>query len=124
MDLKDFRAGQWEITSRASDVARQLAFAGVAAAWVMRSGNGALAAGLRWPIALLVLVLALDFLQYAWAAAVWPFWTRLQEKRGATGELFAPRWFNWPTNVFFYGKMVVLAAGYGMLLRYAAWQLL
>jgi len=120
MDLGEVRAKNWERTGRASDVARQLSFAGIAAVWVMRDGAGRLVDGLMVPLVMFILALALDFVQYFWASVAWPYWARAKEKAGHRTGLVAPRWFNWPTNVCFYGKMGVLLAGCIALLRYAS----
>ena len=45
---------------------------------------------------------------------------RYHEKRGigATDELDAPAWFNWPSLAFFWGKVTAVIAAYVVSLSY------
>jgi len=116
MNLEEIRAKNWERTGRASDVARQLSFAGIAGIWAMREPGTLLSYSLRLAAALFILALALDFIQYAWSATFWSFWHRRKEKEGAAGELLFPRWFNWPADWCFYPKLAAVLIGYAVLL--------
>ena len=73
MKLKDILGNYYEITGKASDVARQLAFAGFAAIWVFRQGTDGLQLprSMFVPAAVFGLALIADVLQYGVAAWRW-----------------------------------------------------
>jgi hypothetical protein len=127
-------------STKASDVARQLALAGLAVVWIFKTdqGGGAYAVphALLWPSVLMMGTLACDLLQYGAAAALWGGYNRLKERQlfeetktaktsGATNvpeakdrEFLAPTWLNWPGLAFFWGKLVLVTVGYVLLLRF------
>ena len=67
-----------------------------------------------------------DLLQYIYGSIAWARFHRYKElnlRRDGlpnTTEFLAPRWINWPTNVFFYSKIALTIATYGYLLRHIA----
>jgi hypothetical protein len=122
------REAQDLFSKAASENARKLCFLGY--------GLIALFAGLNkneftWPIdlpsqlvwsgLLLALALACDLLQYVWASAAFGIYARLQELKvpRARDDVF-PRWINWPTNVFFWGKLVLVSVAWVILLVHLA----
>jgi hypothetical protein len=125
MKLSEFRADYYELSAKASDVARSLAFAGIAVIWIFKTGSDAaphLRPELLPPTALLSLGLAMDLLQYAYAAAALGIFARTKEKRLSSltedPELDAPRQMNWPTLTFFWGKLFCIGAAYALIVRY------
>jgi hypothetical protein len=63
-----------EYTGKASDVTRQLSFAGIAVVWLLRTGGGGslpIPSALLLPLALFVWSLSFDLLQYVVASVVW-----------------------------------------------------
>lgn len=120
ISLKAARENYSYFSGKASDVARQLAFAGFAAIWLFHvtvEGNGpALPQVFLEPLRLLVAALAFDLAQYMWATAVWgifQFRTAAKVKEALDAEVEdAPNWFNWGTLAFFWAKLVAVAAGY------------
>ena len=124
MNLADYRASYYELSGKASDVARQLAFAGIALIWIFHQSGGnpiAIPPLLILPAALFICGLGFDLLQYAGGALIWGVFHRYQEKRlgvDSKKALSAPAWFNWPGIFFFWSKLVLVLAGYVLLLRY------
>ncbi len=124
MNLADYRAAYYELSGKASDVARQLAFAGIALIWIFHErGNApiALPASLVAPAALFVCGLGFDLLQYVSGALIWGAFQRLQERRlgpDSKKALSAPPWFNWPGLFFFWSKLLLILAAYVLLLAY------
>ena len=114
-----------EFSGRASEVCRQLAFAGIAGAWLFRPENS-LGLGLPrdlLPVALLLaLCLLCDLLQYIYATAAWG-WYQWEHESAAKrsnaedereGEIpDSPDWINRPTITFFIFKLIFLALAYG-----------
>jgi hypothetical protein len=127
MNLKDAREYYYALSGKASDAARQLAFAGIAVIWVFKAdaGPGKLGVpqGLHWAGLCLVVSLALDLLQYAIGSAVWASFHRLQEQKDAIAadtEFEAPRWLNWPALAFFWGKIGAVGIAYILILMHVA----
>lgn len=122
MKLPDYRKDYSEYTAKASDLCRQLAFAGIAIVWIFAIGKDAdkkLAADLIWPCVFLVSTLAADFLQYISASVVWDWYYRHLEKMGHTDADELP-WHSekltWPQLIFFYLKIFLVVGAYGLLL--------
>ena len=108
-------------TGKTSDIARQLAFAGIAVIWVFKNDSGD---QLRVPRELLpsavvlIIVLALDFLQYVSGSLLWGGFMKVKESSGVKkdDEFSAPRAINWPALTFFWLKVVAIAVSYAFLL--------
>lgn len=110
MKLKDAREAYYEYSKKASEVARSLAFAGIALIWVFKTdANGIpkVPDDLLLPTALLAASLAFDLLQGVAGSVIWGPFHRLKEREREPGddpEIDAPAWINWPTLFFFWGK--------------------
>ncbi|MFM0261874.1 hypothetical protein [Paraburkholderia sediminicola] len=124
--IADVREKYYEHSKKASDVSRQLALAGIAVVWLFKTSIAGVAIGayglpsaLFWPTLLMLVSLALDLLQYVWQAALWGTVSRSQEKQHGTDTVewdgIRPAW-NLPANVLFWGKLVSMLVGYGLLL--------
>ena len=124
MNLSDYLASYYELSGKASDVARQLSFAGIALIWIFHPGGGnpvALPHPLLLPTGCFVLGLGSDLLQYALGALIWGAFHRSWEKRLAPNSkqaLSAPAYLNWPGIFFFWSKLALVLGGYGLLLSY------
>lgn len=128
MNLADVRAAYYEKTAKASDITRQLGFAGIAIIWVFKTEVAGLLTipnELRLAGVLVVISLALDFLQYVYASSAWGIFHRFKEKerdnkeaRGIafTDDFQAPDQINWPTLIFFWMKLTVLSIAYGIMI--------
>src|SRR5688572_22594272 len=122
--LADYREAYYTHSGKASDVARQLAFAGIAVIWVLRVQDEStipLPAALLLPLLLLALSLAADLLQYVSATISWGSFHRYHEKREGhetAEQIRAPRWLNWPGLAFFTIKLLLVSAAYLALGKY------
>src|SRR5690606_16680086 len=117
MKIADYRADYYGFSSKTSEIARQLSFAGIALVWVFKPQDAAptaIPAELLLPAAFFVFALALDLLHAAYGTFVWGAFSRYHESLhiGAEDELDAPAWFNWPTLVLFWGKVLAVIAAY------------
>lgn len=125
MKLKEARAAYYEHSGTASVVSRQAAFAGIAMIWIFKnesSGIVSLPDTLLYPVLFLLLSLSLDFLQYVYSSAAWGIFHRIMEKKHGVeyaGEVFSPKQINWPSNIFFWGKLVFLLLGYVLLINHS-----
>ena len=125
MKLSDLRSDYYELSGKASDVARGLAFAGIAVIWIFKTGSDVaprLRPELLPPIGLLSLGLAMDLLQYAYAAAAMAIYARRKEKQlvrlTEDPDFDLPRQLNWPTLTFFWGKLLCIGAAYALIVRH------
>ena len=126
MTLQDLRDAYYGYSGKASDVARQLAFAGIAVVWLFHienHGNIYLYRLLVWALAFLILALALDLLHYATSAAIWGIFHRIKEKAygpNSSRKFDAPLPINWPGLLFFWAKLVAVVIAYVLLLIFFA----
>lgn len=125
MKLSDARQEYYTYSAKASDVARQLGFAGIAIIWIFNSGTGGaiqIPRTLIWAGLLIVLGLAADFLHYASGAVVWGTLHRFKERSGVseTANFMVHRSVNWPTLTFFVVKLFAIGAGYAVLATHLA----
>jgi hypothetical protein len=125
MKLSGFKADYQWFSAKASDVARQLAFAGIGVVWVFRvdgPAGGRVPPGLLLPITFLSAALAFDLLQYVFGTIIWGSFHRYHEKKltksGADPDILAPRYFTYPQLVAFVLKLLSVAAGYYLLLQF------
>ena len=110
-------------SSKASDVARQLAFAGIGIVWVFRSTkDGSVPTGLLLPLALFSVTLGLDLLQYISASIMWgrlkrtwkKKWFKEKEELGIESDrdYFLPRLHLLPQTIFFVLKQATILLAY------------
>ena len=123
MKLEDCRKAYYTYTTSVSSIARQLGFAGIAVIWIFRTDRGGayqIPPELILPGLLLVCSLSADFLHYLIASFVWGIFNRIKEKQGMENEVEfqAPDWINWPGNVFFYTKILLIFASYIYLIMF------
>ncbi len=104
-------------SAKASDVARQLSFAGIAAVWLFSGGatqgvNHARVQGwLLYAGLALVIALFLDLLQYTVASLIWATTARCHEQRKEM--IFQPpRSINYPALICFWFKLSAVAVAY------------
>ena len=116
MKLADARENYYYFSGKVSEIARQLAFAGIGIVWVFRTtvpSGSVLPRELYAAVVWLVLTLGADFAHYLAATILWGTYHRYREKRVAPDEEFvAPRAINWPALAFFYLKVVLLVIAY------------
>lgn len=126
MNVQELRNDYYGYSRKASDVARQLAFAGIAVVWLFHIENHGeiyLYHPLVWALGFLVLTLALDLLHYATSTAIWGIFHRIKEKAygpNSREEFDAPPRINWPGLVIFWAKLSAVAIAYIFLLIFFA----
>ncbi len=81
MRLSEFKKRADEYTSKASEITRQLIFAGIAIIWIFRNPNGKLDTLLIYPLTFLTIALVADLLQYVLGGKVWMDFFRSEEAR-------------------------------------------
>lgn len=125
MKLSEYRKTYYEFSGKVSDVARHLAFAGIALIWIFKVGtkdSPRVPTELLPPSAFFVASLALDLLQYIAATCVWGVfqWSEERKLENVTDnpELDAPSWFKWPQFIFFVLKLVAVVIAYYFLTKH------
>jgi len=104
-------------TAKASDVCRQLAFAGFAVIWLLRSTSGEVSKDLAPAAAMFAVTLLLDALQYAIGSLIWVvFYNHHYEiHRSDDVKIDIPGLLTWPTYSCFWVKLITIAIGWGYL---------
>jgi hypothetical protein len=123
LKFKEFRADYYWFSGKASDIARQLALAGIAVVWIFKVQQGVnviLPAELLLPALLFVATLGLDLLHYVIAALIWGAFTQWHRSQHVQeeDEVTASGALNYPALVLFWAKLVTVCVGYGYLLDY------
>ena len=126
--LSYYRDAAKAASAKASNVARQIAFAGIAAIWIFRSGNALTAAipqQLYIPLLLFLATLAQDLLQYLWGASAWHWFFRYHEKLGkaSTDQVNAPTWMIRPLQILFWTKVTTVVVATVWLMTFLAGRL-
>jgi hypothetical protein len=124
MKLSDYKNTYYEMSASASNVARQIAFAGIALIWIFKKDSNiglALPNELLWPTLLLILGLTADLLQYISASVVWGVFHRTNEAKGhkPDDQLDSPAFLNWPALLFFWAKLIFISCGNIAIIAYA-----
>jgi hypothetical protein len=124
MKLSKFRESYYTLSGKASDVCRNLSFAGVAICWVFKYGEPIpkLPKELLLPLAIFAIGLAFDLLHYLIATALWGSFTRINEKRfsnkSTDPDVKASKYMNWPALIFFWSKAIAVCIGYVFIIIY------
>jgi hypothetical protein len=127
MKLSEYRKDYYDKSGKASDLARQLAFAGIALVWVFKytnKGSENVPEELIFPSFLFALSLGLDFLQYFIAAGVYGVFHWYKEKENQKGKKEEdPQYkhderLNWPALFCFWGKGLSIILAYFFVAKY------
>jgi len=123
LKLSEYKQDYDALTGKASDVARQLSFAGIAIVWIFRSGEGTV---VKLPVLLVIaltlfgVALLFDLLHYVVASAIWGWFHKQEERKisrpAEDPELDAPGWYNRPAIIFFTLKIAAVIVGYVVML--------
>lgn len=113
--LSDIKEVRDYATGKASDVARNSAFAGIAVIWILTNQGGTPISGLLLAaMALLVAGLLADFLQYAYNSTVWrDFYNQEYEKHNSDDALIdIPPELSAKTYRLFNAKIILFVVGF------------
>ncbi|WP_215824722.1 hypothetical protein [Xanthomonas citri] len=78
-NLKEYQQAYRDLSGRASELVRQLSFAGIAFVWVFKkdgAGLDSVPSDLHLPALIFAIALLADYLQYAAGAAMWGGYSR------------------------------------------------
>lgn len=125
--LQKFRDYHYEATAKVSENTRTLAISAIAIVWLFKEQNGkifSVPSELQFPLFLVVIALALDFIQYVLRSVIWHFIFRSEEKRLSSNkkmeeiELHVSPWVNTFPYFFFYLKVISILLAYYFLISY------
>jgi hypothetical protein len=122
--IQDYREDFYTHSGKASDVSRQLAFAGIAVIWIFktdRAGTFAIPRELLIPSVLIVLALGLDLLQYCVATVTWRvYYRRLENADVHEDAVLDQHSIHWeaPIYVIFWLKLLCVFSAYILILKY------
>lgn len=124
--VADYREDFYTFTGKASEVNRQLALAGVAVIWIFKNPEASktlLPDGLLWPLALLIISLGLDLLQYFLGSVIWGIFFEVKEYQVnrqviQDDNIMAPSYFSYTITFFFFLKIIAMVAAYVLLLYF------
>ena len=117
MTLEDADGAYKQLSGLSSQNVRYLAIAGLAWIWLLCGQRLDVPRNLLWPGGVLLLALALDFLQYTSATALWGDIVNKAEKRGLKRQqnVEVPRSINYVARFFFWSKSAVVVVAYVLL---------
>lgn len=125
--LSVFRQYHYDATVKVSENTRTLSLSAIGIVWLFKkevSGSYQVPIELLKPLLLVVIAMALDFLQYVYRSIIWHYIFRKEEGRlnkneiTEETELYANSSVNTAAYIFFYVKVVALVAAYYFLLTY------
>lgn len=122
MKLEDYKKKSHEYTAKASEIARQLNFAGIGIIWIIKTTFPELKLSdsqLLLPLLLISISLISDFLQYLFGGIIWIEFYKSKEKRGfsATTDLKSAEWRNKILYIFYYAKFALMFAAYIFIIK-------
>lgn len=123
MKLETIRTTYDFFTGKASEINRQLIFAGIALIWIFKTESSShilLPLDLLIPAKIFIIALILDILQYVVSGIIWGMANRYYEFKDTeeNTEFTVPVWFNWPALLLFYGKLLANLSAYFYLYQY------
>lgn len=123
MKIKQARGHVDTFSGKASELSRQLAFAGIAVIWIFKNSasRGIIPDDFVFPMFFFVLALAFDLLQYILGSVEWGIFTKIQEAKykckNEDQEVdSSPVWINYPHNLCFILKIAMIAIGYSSMI--------
>jgi len=124
MKLSKFKEDSYEFSGKASDIARHLAFAGIAIIWIFKATEKdipKIPAELILPTILFSIALACDLLQYIIGTVIWSIFHRYHEAKAEEGtdpEITASTYLNYPNWILFAVKIILVFWGYKEILTF------
>ena len=124
MKVREYKATYLKNTKQASQLARQLAFAGIAVVWVFKqdvAGSPTIPNELLFPTICFAVTLSLDLLQYLLGSMIWWIAYRVYENKYENGDDEVGGHSNLlpiPQHALFWLKSIAVMVGYYFLGAY------
>jgi hypothetical protein len=136
MKLSDYNKVCTEYTGKASEIVRQLIFAGIAVIWLFRiqtpiAGQSSLDSFLIFPLFGLCLAAMADLMQYVFGGRVWAKFFRDEERKAKAAnkknylltldpDIKAPRKYSYRIGLFYNAKIVLMFLSYIFIIIFLA----
>ena len=123
MNLEDYKFKSHVYTAKASDIGRQINFAGIGIVWIIKTANVSLDLSnplLLIPLILICTSLLLDFIQYLLGGVLWIGFYNKKIKDGVSDSTDIEPKSAWRAIVlyhFYFGKFVLMFAAYVFVIR-------
>ena len=122
MELKEYKNKSHEYTAKASEIARQLNFAGIGIIWIIRTSNDNLELSnsvILVPLILISISLIFDFFQYFFGGVIWINFYRQKEKEGISrdSDVLSESWRNRVLYFFYYLKFIFMLIAYIFIIK-------
>lgn len=122
MELKEYKSISHDYTAKASEIARQLNFAGIGIIWIVKTTFPELKLTdfqLLFPLILITVSMILDFLQYFIGGVIWIDFYKSKEKAGISksADVKSPEWRNRILYVFYYVKISSMFLAYIFIIK-------
>jgi hypothetical protein len=123
VNLEGYRQTFYTYSGKASDLNRQLGFAGIAIIWLFKKDTGgtlSLPPEVILPGIFIVASLALDMLQYVVGSIIWRIFYRCKEKAGVgeKADLSHSPWLEGAITSLFAFKIVCLLIAYYLIFKF------
>lgn len=124
--IEDYREDFYFFTSKASEVNRQLAIAGIAVIWIFKNPENSLTllpTTLIKPLEYLIISLGIDLIQYVLGSIIWGLYFEYKERQVnqniiTNDNIKAPNIFSWSITFLFFIKVVAMFLAYKELLSF------
>ena len=123
--LTEWKKDYTDATTKASDISRNMALAGIAAIWVFKNTDNQpiIPDALVFPLLLLVIALLLDFTQYFIKGWIWYIFFKIYERKVKKGtaiehDIEAPEILPGIINIFYLVKFIPLVWAYIRIILY------
>lgn len=129
MKISELRDAYYKSTEKASELVRNLGFAGIAVVWILKTGEHA--GGIRYSNELLLPLtfcagsLSCDLLQYLYKSAVWGSlnWHYWRKYHNNDADVSVAGGWNWVALTLFWLKAVLVIVAFAYLLTFLYLQL-
>ena len=123
MKLQDYRETFYAFSGKASDLSRQLSFAGIALIWLFKKEDGgqpSIPHDLIFPGILIVASLATEIAHYCIASIIWWCFYRSKERAGVSedAEIDHSSALEFPINLLFVVKIGCVIVAYLLIFAY------
>lgn len=122
MQLKEYKSKSYEYTAKASEIGRQLNFAGIGIIWIVKTTFPELKltdSQLLLPLVFITVSLVLDFLQYLIGGVIWIAFYKSKEKAGISQseDVKSREWRSRVLYVFYYVKFTFMFLAYLFIIK-------
>ncbi|MCM4173048.1 hypothetical protein DHD32_16305 [Arenibacter sp. TNZ] len=122
MKLEGYKTKSHDYTAKASEIARQLNFAGIGIIWIVKTTFPELKLSdsqLLLPLVFITVSMILDFLQYLIGGIIWIKFYKRMEKAGTsqTEDVQSPEWRSAVLYRFYYVKFTFMFLAYMSIIK-------